>query len=297
MTETTQDSPAPEVRCPNCSSSQVGRYCASCGQKAGSLHTPIGGFVREALDKLFSFDSRVWRSLIALFRHPGSLTVHYWEGRRAQFVKPLRLYLFASFVTFLFLATVVPDFVFQAGTETSDVVKEALEPGEMDPDSRYIMIARIFVWRVPEDGIIGQALRLFEGREIQDPERVQTLVVGRMAWTVFALVPVFAALLRLLYRRRERFFVPHLVFALHYHTLGFLLMAAGIGAESLLGIRPYVSNLAFLAVAAMLFPSLRCVYGEGRLKTIGKQLVLLLAYGFVVLIGMLGLVAVASRAA
>ncbi len=27
--------------------------------------------------------------------------------------------------------------------------------GEMDPDSRYIMIARLFVWRVPEDGIIG----------------------------------------------------------------------------------------------------------------------------------------------
>lgn len=118
-----------------------------------------------------------------------------------------------------------------------------------------------------------------------------------MAWTVFALVPVFAALLRLLYRRRERFFVPHLVFALHYHTLGFLLMAVGIGAETLLGIRPYVSNLAFLAVAAMLFPSLRRVYGEGRLKTIGKQIVLLLAYGFVVLVGMLALVAVASRSA
>ena len=297
MTDTTQDSLAAEVRCPNCDSSLVGRYCASCGQKAGSLHTPLSAFVREALDKLFSFDSGVWRSLIALFRHPGSLTVHYWEGRRAQYVAPLRLYLFASFVTFLFLATVVPDFVFKAGTKTPGTVREVLEPAEMAPDTRYIMIARIFVWRVPEDGIVGQALRWIEGRDIQDPERMQALVVGRMAWTVFALVPVFAALLRLLYRRRERFFVPHLVFALHYHTLGFLLMALAIGAETLLGIRPYLSNLAFLAVAAILFPSLRRVYGEGRLKTIGKQLVLLFVYGLVVFIGMLALVAIASRTA
>ena len=117
MTDTTEDGPATEAGCPNCGSDQVTRYCASCGQKAGSLHAPISAFVREALDKLFSFDSRVWRSLVALSPHPGSLIVHYWEGRRARFVAPLRLYLFVSFVTFLFLATVVPDLVFQAGTK------------------------------------------------------------------------------------------------------------------------------------------------------------------------------------
>ena len=59
--------------------------------------------------------------------------------------------------------------------------------------------------------------------------------------------------------------------------MGFLVMAVGIGTDSLLGIRPYLSNLAFLPVAVMLFPSLRRVYGEGRLKTIGKQPILLLA--------------------
>ena len=126
---------------------------------------------------------------------------------------------------------------------------------------------------------------------------MQALVAGRLAWTVFALVPVVAGLLRLLYRRRERFFVPHPVFALHCHTLGFLLMAVGIGVDTMLGTRPNVSSLAFLAAAVMLFPSLRRVYAEGRLRTIGKQIVLLIAYGLVVLIGMLALVTITSRAA
>ena len=50
MTDTTQDGPATEARCPNCESNQVASYCAWCGQKSGSLHTPISAFVREALD-------------------------------------------------------------------------------------------------------------------------------------------------------------------------------------------------------------------------------------------------------
>ena len=75
------------------------------------------------------------------------------------------------------------------------------------------------------------------------------------------------------------------VFALHFHTLGFLLMTVGIGVDTMLGTRPNVSSLAFLVAAVMLFPSLRRVYAEGRLRTIGKQVVLLLAYGLVVLIG------------
>ena len=132
-------------------------------------------------------------------------------------------------------------------------MRDALGLEEMDPDTSYIMIAGRFVWRVSEDGIVGQAMRLFQGPGIQDPERVQALVVGRLAWTIFALVPVFAALLRLLYRRRERFFVPHLVFALRFHTLGFLLMTVGIGVDTMLGTRPNVSSLAFLVAAVMLF--------------------------------------------
>ena len=140
-------------------------------------------------------------------------------------------------------------------------------------------------------------MQLLDGREIEDRERLQTLFIGRLAWTVFALVPIFAVLLRLLYRRRERYFAPHLVFALHFHTLGFLLMAAGVGLDTLFGVRPYVSNLTFLAVAIMLFPSLRRVYAEGRLRTIGKQVVLLLAYGVAALVGMFSLMAITAPAA
>ena len=84
--------PTESVACPSCGSDGVESSCPSCGQRASSLHTPVTEFVRETLDGLFSFDSRVWRTLITLFLHPGLLTVDYWEGRGARSVAPLRLY-------------------------------------------------------------------------------------------------------------------------------------------------------------------------------------------------------------
>ena len=83
--ESALEGKAAEVdRCPNCGSDQVDSYCAACGQRAGDLHTTVGQFARDALDGLFSFDSRVWRTLIALVFRPGLLTVEYWQGRRAR---------------------------------------------------------------------------------------------------------------------------------------------------------------------------------------------------------------------
>ena len=97
------------VPCPNCGSSLVENYCARCGQRAGDdLHVSVRAFAREALDGIFSFDSRIWHTLFTLLRRPGHLTVEHWCGRRARHVAPLQLYLFVSFCLF-FIVDVVFD--------------------------------------------------------------------------------------------------------------------------------------------------------------------------------------------
>ena len=263
--------PAEIVACPNCGSDRVERYCPSCGQRAGSLHLPVGEFVREALDGLFSFDSRVWRTLITLFRHPGSLTVDYWEGRRARFVAPLRLYLFVSFFTFLFLTVAAPESIIDAtGTNPEAVVAFGITPDDDDDD---------------DDDDPGWLSARVLRPAAENPERTQALFVQRLPWVVFALVPVFAAWLRLLYRRRERFFVPHLVFAFHFHAVAFLLYASGTAGAMLLRTEA-VSEVTSLVFLAVLFLALRRVYREGRLKTLGKQTALLLVHFLAVAVGL-----------
>ena len=290
-------------RCPNCGSEQVESYCASCGQHSRDLHTPVSAFVREALDEVYSLDSRVWRTLVALVRHPGSLTVDYWRGRRAQFVRPLRLYLLVSFVTFLFFVVATPGSVVDVtGENPSAPVR--FGSGPLPDDLRIGDVASVAEAPDIPGGIAQDADPArpdedsserpgwFERRVLQpaleDPERTQALFIERLQWMVFALVPLFAVWLRLLYRRRERFFVPHLVFALHFHALSFLLLVAGTAGTLILGIR-IVSAIAYLAVVVMLFLSLRRVYAEGIVKTVAKQVALLFAHLVAVNLGLMAL--------
>ncbi len=281
-------------RCPNCGSAQVEQYCAACGQRAAELRTPVGVFLREALDDLFSFDSRIWRTLIALFRRPGSLTADYWQGRRARFVTPLRLYLIVSFVSFLFLVFTAPNAVLDAtGTNPWAPLRIGSGPAPFQLSASAGPVSVEVV--EDEDPASGDdpdwLMEHVVGPALEAPERAQRLFHQRLQWTVFAQVPLFALWLRLLYRRRERFFVPHLVFALHFHTLAFVLLVAGTSGTLILDTQ-IPSALAYLALLAALFLSLRRVYAEGVLKTLAKQFVLMTAHAVTVLLGLMALLTV-----
>ena len=287
-------------RCPNCGSERVEHYCTACGQRAGDLRTPISEFLREAVDEVFSLDSRIWRTLIALFRHPGLLTADYWRGRRARFVTPLRLYLLVSFVAFLFLVFVVPNSVLDAtGTNPWAPLRIGSGPAPFDLPTRAAPVPD----GVAEDddppsgeddpGWYSQHLLR---PALEAPERAQRLFHQRLQWTVFAQVPLFALWLRLLYRRRERFFVPHLVFAFHFHTLAFVLLVAGTAGTLILGTQ-VPSVIAYLAVLTMLFLSLRRVYAEGVLKTLVKQTALVFVHAWAVLFGLMALLTVTGLTA
>jgi uncharacterized membrane protein (DUF106 family) len=47
---------------------------------------------------------------------------------------------------------------------------------------------------------------------------------SRLPWIMFAIMPVFALIMKLVYIRRKRLYIDHLVFAYHYHSFVFLLM-------------------------------------------------------------------------
>ncbi len=92
--------------CPNCGSLLSGAYCAACGQKVGSLREPLRRFIGDAFTEYFGLDGRLWQTLKLLLFRPGKLTVEYLEGRRARYLRPLRIYLSAT-ILFFFLLTVL----------------------------------------------------------------------------------------------------------------------------------------------------------------------------------------------
>lgn len=92
--------------CPNCSTPVTGQYCSNCGQIQKDIRRFFLALVNEALDDVFSLNSRMWKTLVAILFKPGFLTNEYLRGRRVSYVQPIRLYFITSIAFFLMLSIV-----------------------------------------------------------------------------------------------------------------------------------------------------------------------------------------------
>ena len=54
----------------------------------------------EAFEALTDFDGRLWRSMRAVLLQPGRIGRDWFDGRRARWVSPIRLFLLANLLYF-----------------------------------------------------------------------------------------------------------------------------------------------------------------------------------------------------
>jgi hypothetical protein len=101
---------------------------------------------------------------------------------------------------------------------------------------------------------------------------------------LFVLLPLFALILKLLYVRRKQFYyVDHIIFTIHLYIFVFLsmLVTFGIGKLKSLLHWDWLNFLTVLFVLAMFFyfyKALRNFYKQRRAKTIVKYIILLLLF-------------------
>jgi hypothetical protein len=91
-------------QCANCREPLLGPYCAVCGQPRDIHRRSFGGLLKDFVQDVASFDSRILRTARALLFKPGELARAYHEGRTQPFVPAVRLYLFVSLMFFLLLS-------------------------------------------------------------------------------------------------------------------------------------------------------------------------------------------------
>jgi hypothetical protein len=89
----------PGKTCANCGTPLMGHYCHECGQQ-GHLHNRLGHLLHEFVEGIAHFDGRLWRTLPLLAWRPGRLSRDWIEGKRARYVAPLHIFLFALFLMF-----------------------------------------------------------------------------------------------------------------------------------------------------------------------------------------------------
>lgn len=69
---------------------------------------PVHRFVSQSFTEFFGIDGRVWQTLRLLLFKPGALTAAYLQGRRQQYLRPLRVYLSSTLLFFFLLSLLDP---------------------------------------------------------------------------------------------------------------------------------------------------------------------------------------------
>ena len=110
----------------------------------------------------------------------------------------------------------------------------------------------------------------------------------RVPSLLFLGVPLFALFLKIFYLRSDKFYVEHLIFSLHLHTWFFLVIMVGNGYLKLASLGPsWLDNVFGWAISLWgiwyFFRCFRVVYGQGRLKTAVKIVLLGFCHFFALL--------------
>lgn len=270
-----KDSP-PLTHCENCGAALTGEYCAQCGQHAIDYRRSLLRVVLDAADSFLNLETKFLKTLGVLLTRPGRLTNDFNAGRRVRYVHPLRLYLLAS-IAFFLLARLVH----LAPSGPSDLTPEAraapsetpaAEGGNATPAPPKVNPVIQFDSDMERKSVFGSWLEERVKKKIGEDGTNAQLFLETLRSHVPAMmlccIPLFAFVLKVLYLRQRRFYVEHLVYALHIHTFAYVAVVVitllGMGAERWLpSVQVLLVVVLFFIVAAQVFLSIRRVYRQG----------------------------------
>lgn len=258
--------------CKSCGAELQGKFCSRCGEKTIEPGKDFGikKFTEQVIDGFTHFDSKIINSFKKLFFFPGQLTKNYIEGIRVGYMKPVQLFIVASIIFYFFMpasASFYSSFEeLQGGFEQKGFSLQ--NPAKYDINKALVLKAR----KTLPDDASKDALR-------QKANAIYERAIGKAATMsktlLFLVLPLLALVSFLLYFKKQRFYVPHVIFATHCFSFFLLLdVIFLVFYFNMLGLR-VVENQThmlpfFLIVQLYMILALRKLYKQSWVITITK---------------------------
>jgi len=230
--------------CDDCATPLVGRFCHACGEDNAPPRREFRALAADFADTIFSFTEHVLPTLRDLAIDPGRILRGLRDGDTKRYLSPVKLYVSATVVFFLFLS-IFSVALFQLRVErTGPGAPVVLMKGDAVDGDNFRLIE---TWLHPRtvaarDGEVVAAFDRFLARpDIDETTRSYVLLVRNLSdeptgtndliatWAprvLWLLMPLYALLLWPLYRRGT-LVADHVIFALWAHTSLFLLLIVG----------------------------------------------------------------------
>jgi hypothetical protein len=338
-----------ENDCLNCGTILEGKFCHNCGQENLEMKESFGHMLNHAISDYFHFDYQFFHTLKPLFFKPGRLTNEYNSGHRAQYLHPVKMYIFISLVFFLI--------AFRGNHQVREVKETAVTRHAADSVKRRVVDSvsaaqhftaaqkkdladKIKIEPVSEDGKIkyntdyniGDNINVFglkidrNGsydaylvKQAKLPANKRDNIIERYMtrksydWmgqgkdaqkmfieglqhnspkVMFLILPLFALILKIAFGKNHKFYVEHIIYAIHLHCFIFLfLIAVNIInmtiPHSWKGVSDWVGILATIVIIWYIYRSLRMVYNRSRWRTVSKMIGVSFMYMFVFILSFL----------
>jgi hypothetical protein len=247
--------------CPNCGAALVGDFCHGCGEKRPEARDlSVRHFFDEAAQELMSVEhSKLFHTVWALLFRPGFLTNEWVAGRRKRYLKPLNLCLGILALSLFAYSVYKPVSMF-------DIEKFIRQDKRAETMQLFDRLAARKHMQTGE---------LFE----RLGERWQRY----MSLSPLLFVGGFALVLQLAFLLSRRYFVEHLVFAMHFVSFSTLVLVLLWPVYFLIGIKQggvnyVVTVFKWLLDIVYMYFAVRAVYKLGTARTLVASVLLTLGY-------------------
>jgi hypothetical protein len=247
--------------CPNCGAALAGDFCHGCGEKRPEARDlSVRHFFDEAAQELTSVEhSKLFHTVWALLFRPGFLTNEWVDGRRKRYLKPLNLCLGVLALSLFAYSVYKPVSMF-------DIEKFIRQDKRAETMQLFDRLAARKHMQTGE---------LFE----RLGERWQRY----MSLSPLLFVGGFALVLQLAFLLSRRYFVEHLVFAMHFVSFSTLVLVLLWPVYFLIGIKQggvnyVVTVFKWLLDVVYMYFAVRAVYKLGTARTLVASVLLTLGY-------------------
>jgi len=294
-----------EKVCLNCGSLLHGRFCHECGQENIEPKESFWHLTTHFIYDITHFDGKFFSTLKYLLFRPGFLSKEYLKGRRAGYLHPVKMFVFTSALFFLIFFSFYGQYnpfnysePRRPNIDTADHVSGLDGTGsiqyhsvrEYDSLQNTLSKAKRDDWATRK--MVHRSLALHE-KYRDDPKAVIKVLGDKFTHLfpqmLFVSLPLYALALSLLYVRRKQFYyVNHVVYTIHLYCAVFIMILCALLLGSFFGLfhwhaTPLLTSIFSLLILLYGYESMRRFYGQSGRKTILKYFLVLLL-GFVIMI-------------
>lgn len=300
--------------CLNCRHVVEQKFCPNCGQENSDSRKTFHHLFVHFFEDLTHYENAFWKTIRNLLFKPSTLTKEYLSGKRLSYLAPVRLYIFISFITFLLIALFpnesnddvvidgkdlknhkkeIPKNIFtgdlkdiEVGNDFNDFTKnvdsiQKHAPKEKKLDSfSYWMVQKLKY--VVDHNSKGEIIKKFTESFVHNLPKILILIM-----------PFFAFFLWLFHNKKKWYYFDHGIFTLHYFSFLLLIFLLLFIIRNLIGLFGEDSPLSFISsitdffgflwMSYYFYPAHHRFYGESRIVSFVKSVILFFINSFFIL--------------